>query len=178
MIYKVHLMSEKRARTEAALVKDPGTGETVDLTQREDEAFWSWAVIETLRHTGIRREELLEITHLALVSCRMADSGELVPLLQILPSKNNREWLLLVSPELASRTAGSAKRKDSRSASKPQARSWPPWIGLLRAAQPASLISGSRRSGTERGPRDQDASASHPQPVSTGGLPPASVSRI
>ncbi|MFF8994456.1 tyrosine-type recombinase/integrase [Streptomyces sp. NPDC014983] len=102
VIYKTHLKSEKRARTEVVLVEDPGTGETIDLTQCEDEAFWSWAVIETLRHTGIRREELLEITHLALVSYRMADSGELVPLLQIVPSKNNQERLLLVSPELAS----------------------------------------------------------------------------
>jgi integrase len=102
VVCKTHLRSERRARTEAVLVEDPGTGETIDLTQREDEAFWSWAVIETLRHTGIRREELLEITHLALVSYRMADSGELVPLLQIVPSKNNQERLLLVSPELAS----------------------------------------------------------------------------
>ncbi|MEV7394628.1 MULTISPECIES: site-specific integrase [unclassified Streptomyces] len=85
------------------LVEDPATGETIDLShRREDEAFWSWAVIETLRHTGIRREELLEISHLALVSYRMADSGELVPLLQIVPSENNQERLLLVSPELAS----------------------------------------------------------------------------
>lgn len=102
VIYKTHLKSQRRARTEVVLVEDPGTGETIDLTQREDEAFWSWAIIETLRHTGIRREELLEITHLALVSYRMADSGKLVPLLQIVPSKNNQERLLLVSPELAS----------------------------------------------------------------------------
>ncbi|WP_199838753.1 hypothetical protein [Streptomyces sp. TN58] len=102
VVCKTHLRSERRARTEAVLVEDLVTGETIDLAQREDEAFWCWAVIETLRHTGIRREELLEITHLALVSYRMADSGELVPLLQIVPSKNNQERLLLVSPELAS----------------------------------------------------------------------------
>ncbi|MFD7916792.1 hypothetical protein ACFV30_39905 [Streptomyces sp. NPDC059752] len=40
----------------------------------------------------------------------MADSGELVPLLQIVPSKNNQERLLLVSPELASVLATSTTR--------------------------------------------------------------------
>ncbi len=83
-------------------VTNLSTGEIFDLTRREDEAFWSWAVIETLRHTGIRNEELLEITHLALVSYRLPDTAELVPLLQIAPSKSNEERLLLVSPELAS----------------------------------------------------------------------------
>jgi hypothetical protein len=59
-------------------------------------------VIETFRHTGIRAEELMEITHLALISYRLPDTGELVPMLQIVPSKVNEERLLLVSPELAS----------------------------------------------------------------------------
>ena len=78
------------------------TGETVNLTRREDEAFWAWAIIETLRLSGVRLEELLEITHLALVSYRLPGSGEVVPLLQIVPSKSNEERLLLVDPELAS----------------------------------------------------------------------------
>ena len=83
------------------LAEDVATGERLDLTTAEDEAFWSWAVIETLRHTGVRLEELLEITHLGLVSHRLP-TGEVVPLLQIVPSKSNHERLLLVSPELAS----------------------------------------------------------------------------
>ena len=78
------------------------TGETVNLTRREDEAFWAWAIIETLRLSGVRLEELLEITHLALVSYKLPGSGEIVPLLQIVPSKSNEERLLLVDPELAS----------------------------------------------------------------------------
>lgn len=85
----------------AVLAADPDGGQH-DLTRQEDEAFWAWAIIETLRHTGVRCEELLEITQLALVSYRLADTGETVPLLQIVPSKNNEERLLLVSPELAS----------------------------------------------------------------------------
>jgi integrase len=78
------------------------TGETVNLTRREDEAFWAWAIVETLRLSGVRLEELLEITHLALVSYKLPGSGEVVPLLQIVPSKSNEERLLLVDPELAS----------------------------------------------------------------------------
>ncbi|HEX5878956.1 MAG TPA: tyrosine-type recombinase/integrase [Actinomycetota bacterium] len=83
-------------------VENLGTGQRINLTRREDEAFWAWAIIETLRLSGVRLEELLEITHLALVSYQMPDTGEVVPLLQIVPSKGNEERLLLVSPELAS----------------------------------------------------------------------------
>ena len=85
-----------------ALVKHTATGERTDVTRAEDDAFWTWAIIETLRHTGIRVEELLEITHLALVSYRLPGTGELIPMLQIVPSKSNEERLLLVTPELAS----------------------------------------------------------------------------
>jgi hypothetical protein len=49
----------------------------------------------------VRLQELLEITHLALVSYKLPDSGEVVPLLQIVPSKSNEERLL-VDPELVS----------------------------------------------------------------------------
>ncbi|MEV0413565.1 site-specific integrase [Streptomyces sp. NPDC050448] len=66
--------------------------------------------METLRHTGVRVEELTEITHLALVSYKLPDTGEIVPLLQIVPSKSNEERLLLVSPELASVLATIIKR--------------------------------------------------------------------
>lgn len=89
-------------RQSHVVVEETATGIRTDLTIVEDEAFWAWAVIETLRHTGIRIEELLELTHLALVSHRMPDTGELVPLLQIVPSKSGEERLLLVTPELAS----------------------------------------------------------------------------
>ncbi|MDT4995323.1 MAG: hypothetical protein QOH97_5215 [Actinoplanes sp.] len=83
-------------------VDDVSSGERLNLTVGEDKAFWAWAIIETLRHTGVRVEELLEITHLALVSHKLPDTGEIVPLLQIVPSKSDQERLLLVPPELAS----------------------------------------------------------------------------
>lgn len=76
-------------------------GAVLDVTRDEEEAFWTWAVVETLRHTGIRVEELLELTHLALVSHTLPDTGEAVPLLQIAPSEQDAERVLLVSPELA-----------------------------------------------------------------------------
>ena len=72
-----------------------------DLTLEESDAFWAWAAIETLSRTGIRMEELLELTHQAISSYRLPSTGELVPLLQIAPSKTDAERLLLVDPELA-----------------------------------------------------------------------------
>jgi integrase len=66
----------------------------------EDEAFWAWAVIEVLRLTGIRLEELQELTHLSIRHYRMPDE-QLVVLLQIAPSKTDRERVLPVCPELA-----------------------------------------------------------------------------
>jgi len=83
-------------------VEDVATGERLNLTVGEDKTFWAWAIIETLRHTGVRVEELLEITHLALVSHTLPDTGEIVPLVQIVPTKSDQERLLLVPPELAS----------------------------------------------------------------------------
>ena len=44
----------------------------------------------------------MELTQFAIVSHRLADTDELAPLLQVVPSKTNQERLLLVTPELAS----------------------------------------------------------------------------
>lgn len=101
-VFKTHTRVPHRRRLEAVVVENLSTAEVIDLQRSENDAFWAWAVIETLRHTGVRIEELLEITHLALVSYRLPDTDELVPLLQIVPSKVNEERLLLVGPELAS----------------------------------------------------------------------------
>jgi len=57
--------------------------------------------VEVLRATGVRIEELLEISHHSRVQYRLPATGELVPLLQITPSKTDAERLLLISPELA-----------------------------------------------------------------------------
>jgi site-specific recombinase XerD len=103
-----------RYEVHPALIENLTTGERIDVVQSEDHAFWSWAVIETLRHTGVRVEELTELTHLAVVSYRLADTGELVPMLQIVPSKTDEERVLLISPELASVLASIVTRLRDR----------------------------------------------------------------
>ena len=81
--------------------EDPTDGRRRDLTLEEHRAFWAWAAIEVLRHTGIRIEELTELSHHSLVQYRLPSTGELIPLLQIAPSKTDAERLLVISPELA-----------------------------------------------------------------------------
>jgi integrase len=81
--------------------RDPATGERAELTVQDSYAFWAWAATEVLRHTGIRIEELLEISHHSLVQYHLPGTRELVPLLQVTPSKTDAERLLLISPDLA-----------------------------------------------------------------------------
>jgi len=66
----------------------------------DDEAFWAWAAVEVLHLTGIRVEELLELSHLSIQRATMADRQQIL-LLQIAPSKRDRERVLPVCPELA-----------------------------------------------------------------------------
>ena len=80
---------------------DPQTGKRRDLSLEEHRAFWSWAILEVLRHTGIRVEELTELSHHSLVQYRLPDTGERIPLLHIAPSKTDAERLLVIDPELA-----------------------------------------------------------------------------
>ncbi len=71
-----------------------------NLTEDEDNGFWAWAILETLRHTGIRHEELLELTHLSIQPYTVPSTGEALPLLHIAPSKIDQERLLVASPEV------------------------------------------------------------------------------
>ena len=82
------------------LVQDPA-GDPLDLTHLEHKAYWTWAALEVLRHTGLRIEELLELTHLSLRPLRK-QNGEIVPLLQVAPSKTDEERILPMSPALTS----------------------------------------------------------------------------
>jgi integrase len=83
----------------AVFVNDGSTSRR-DLSFEEEDAFWAWATVEILRHTGMRIEELLELTHRSFVTYRLPSTGEVVPMLQVAPSKTDQERLLLVSPEL------------------------------------------------------------------------------
>ncbi len=81
--------------------RDQASGKAKLLDREEEHAFWAWAVIEVLRFTGLRVEELIELSHYSLVKYRLPTTGEVVPLLQVAPSKTDSERLLVVSPELA-----------------------------------------------------------------------------
>jgi integrase len=118
--------------------EDPDTGHRHDLTRQEDDAFWAWAIVEVLRSTGVRVEELLELTHHAIVQYRLPSTGELVPLLQIAPSKTDVERLLLVGPELADVLAAivaRARRADGAiplvASYDPLEKTWRPPLPLL-----------------------------------------------
>ncbi len=57
-----------------------GTGARHDLVKQEEQAFLGLPAIEVLRATGIRIEELTELSHHSLVQYRLPTTGELVPL--------------------------------------------------------------------------------------------------
>jgi hypothetical protein len=91
----------KTKTTGRVWAENPETSRRRDLTFEEHRAFWTWAMVEVLRHTGLRIEELTELSHHSLVQYKLPSTAELVPLLQIVPSKTDQERLLVVSPELA-----------------------------------------------------------------------------
>jgi hypothetical protein len=75
------------------------SGPRFDATVEEDQAFWVWAAVEVLRRTGTRIEEMLELTHLSLRQYQ-APTGDMVPLLQISPSKTDHERVIPADPDL------------------------------------------------------------------------------
>ena len=117
-----------------------------DLNREEDHAFWAWAIIEVLRLTGVRVEELLELSHYSLVQYRLPGTGELIPLLQIAPSKTDTERLLVVSPELAEVLSAIICRIRDRSGRVPLVRARD---SHERTWRPPSPLLFQRRQGTE-----------------------------
>ncbi|MET9078208.1 site-specific integrase [Streptomyces sp. NPDC004232] len=114
------------------------TGRRHCLGVAEQRAFWSWATVEFLRHTGVRIEEMLETSHHSITQYRLPTTGEVVPLLQIAPSKTDEERLLLVSPELADVLSAIVCRVRDTSgaismvrAYDPNERTWNPPLPLL-----------------------------------------------
>ncbi|MER7469004.1 site-specific integrase [Streptomyces sp. NPDC097981] len=92
----------------------------------EQRAFWAWVTVEFLRHTGVRIEEMLETSHHSITQYRLPTTGEVVPLLQIAPSKTDEERLLLVSPELADVLSAIVCRVREVSGAIPLVRSYDP----------------------------------------------------
>lgn len=80
-------------------VLDEATGELIHIETDEEAAFWDWACVETLRHSGVRIEELCELTHLSIRQYQRSN-GEVIALLVIAPSKTDRERVIPMSAEL------------------------------------------------------------------------------
>jgi integrase len=87
-------LAESRIR-----LRDVDSGEEIVAQQAAKRTFWVWAIVEVLRLTGIRIEELLELTQLSVRQYRRPN-GELVALLVVAPSKTDRERVIPMSPEL------------------------------------------------------------------------------
>jgi integrase len=90
-----------RARSVTSTRAVDPDGRRVDFGLAEHRAFWAWASIEFFQHTGARIEEMLEVSHHSLIQYKLPKTGEVVPLLQIAPSKTDEERVILVNPELA-----------------------------------------------------------------------------
>jgi site-specific recombinase XerD len=102
-------------------VTDQASGEVLSLTDAEEQAFWEWAIIETLRHSGIRIEELCELTHLSIRQHRRPN-GEIAAVLVIAPSKTDRERVIPMSAELRAVIAAVIRRHQRHQAAVPLVR--------------------------------------------------------
>ncbi len=80
-------------------VRVAATGEVLVPVRAAERAFWAWAVVEILRLTGIRQEELLELSQTSIRRYQRPN-GETVALLIIAPSKTDRERVIPMSGEL------------------------------------------------------------------------------
>jgi hypothetical protein len=150
------------AHTDKVWAQDPATGRRRDLTLEEDHAFWAYAIVEVLTATGVRIEELLELSHQSLIQYRLPTTGEVVPLLQIAPSKTDAERLLLVSPELADVLSTLIRRTRQLSGTVPLVRAYD--IHERSWREPAPLlfqrrINGENRAITRDGVRSMLAAA-------------------
>ncbi|WP_217572522.1 site-specific integrase [Streptomyces sp. GbtcB7] len=115
-------------------VIDEETGKMIHLDQAEEMAFWEWAVIEVLRHSGIRIEELTELTHLSIRQYQRPN-GEIIALLVVAPSKNDRERVIPMSPDLFHAIAQIVRRQTKYSRQIPLLRRYDPqertWSELM-----------------------------------------------
>ena len=155
--------------------EDPATGKRRDLKGEERRAFWARAAVEVLRLTGIRIEELTELSHHSLIQYRLPATGELVPLLQIAPSKTDTERMLVISPELSEVLAVVIERvRGQGTGAVPLVTAYDP---LERVWNPPSPLLLQRRAGAEDRPfsrhyikrRIEDTAMAAGLTASTGG---------
>jgi hypothetical protein len=100
---------DPRTKADRIWVDDPSTGKRRDLTREEDHAFWAWAIVEILRATGIRVEELTELSHHSLPDAVLCG-----------PARNT------APPPTRSGKSSSATGSDARSPSAPAPARWAP----------------------------------------------------
>jgi hypothetical protein len=100
-------------------VRDQETGEVLNIVREEETAFWEWAVVEVLRHTGVRIEELLELTQLSIRQYRRPN-GETIGLLVVAPSKTDRERVIPMTADLLSVIAAVIRRHTAGRAAIPR----------------------------------------------------------
>ena len=87
------------AFTATVRVSDTRDDTVRPISQEEDARFWDWCIVEVLRHSGIRVEELVELTQTSIRQYERPN-GEVVALLVIAPSKTERERVIPMSAEL------------------------------------------------------------------------------
>ena len=99
-------------------VRDDTDGQTINVRSAEDQAFWDWAMVEVLRLSGIRIEEMLELSQLS-VRRYLRPNGETIGLLVIAPSKSDRERVIPMSAELFAVIAAIIRRHTQRAGAVP-----------------------------------------------------------
>lgn len=93
-------LNRRLGQRESVRVRHDDTGEELNLTRAENSAFWEWAFVEVLRHTGVRVEELVELSQLSIRRYERPN-GEVVALLVVAPSKTDRKRVIPMSAELS-----------------------------------------------------------------------------
>ncbi|WP_133806123.1 tyrosine-type recombinase/integrase [Kribbella caucasensis] len=111
------------------------TGELVNVSLEEEGAFFDWAMVEIMRHAGLRIEELLELTHLSIRNYQRTN-GEVIALLVITPSKSDRERVIPMSAELFHAIAQVIKRHRAQHGTVPLAHSYDPYERVWKASLP------------------------------------------
>lgn len=110
------------------------------LAREEERGFWTWAIIEILRHSGLRMEEMLELTHLAIQPYTIKLTGETIPLLHIVPSKNDEERLVVASPELVHVLTAILARLRTDGQTVPLTQRWDPHERILSDPLPHLMV--------------------------------------
>jgi len=127
-------------RSEHAPIRIRRNGKDRDLSLEEDNAFWGWALVETLRHTGARIEEVLELVHMSIQPHKVPATGETIPLLHFAPSKTDTERLMVAGPELVHVLYRVLSRVTKTTGSAPLTQRWDPNEKVLSAPLPHLFV--------------------------------------